>query len=467
LTAPSPPPKGSIDPAETPAETEVGMPGRQSSAAWLLALAAVQAAATAAALAFWLLAEPALSLPLILVAAAGVLAPWIAATLIRRHFAALARLREAVVGSAGAAGAWTPPRAADEPEVDALAQAIGAMSGAACDASHAGDARLAAVIAALPECIVVVTETGLVSLVNDNARHILGARALDPGTSVFDALTRESFAAAWDQARAAGRPVDTTVACADGRVLPLRIADFAGHRGAILAFRSDLPAAALQHDLQLHDQPQPPVPVGDDTPLADLPAVVIDVETTGLDPRRDRVLALGAVRLTGGRRHRGVALDVLCNPGVPIPAAATAVHGLDDATVRAAPAFAAHHDALRAVAAGCVVIGHNIGFDLAAIAAECARAGLAWSEPPRLDTLLLAAALRLDLDDLNLESIALWLGVVPVGRHTALGDALLTAEIWARLLPLLAEAGVATFGAATAFARRPRRVLALQREAGW
>ena len=59
------------------------------------------------------------------------------------------------------------------------------------------------------------------------------------------------------------------------------------------------------------------------------------------------------------------------------------------------------------------------------------------------------------------------LGVDVIGRHTALGDALVTAEVYRRLLPLLAEAGVTTLEQALAFAERPHMIRRLQQALGW
>ena len=77
------------------------------------------------------------------------------------------------------------------------------------------------------------------------------------------------------------------------------------------------------------------------TPLISLDAVVIDTETTGLDPRKARVVEFAAVRLVGGRLDATGALRRLIDPGEPIPPAASRIHGIDDAKVAGAPRFAA------------------------------------------------------------------------------------------------------------------------------
>jgi DNA polymerase-3 subunit epsilon len=69
---------------------------------------------------------------------------------------------------------------------------------------------------------------------------------------------------------------------------------------------------------------------------------------------------------------------------------------------------------------------------------------------PVLDTLLLSAVVHADLASHGLEAIATRMGVNPIGRHTALGDAIMTAEVFLRMIPLLAEKGIRTLGEARA-----------------
>ena len=123
------------------------------------------------------------------------------------------------------------------------------------------------------------------------------------------------------------------------------------------------------------------------TPLISLDAVVIDTETTGLDPRKARILEIGAVRIAGGRIDRARPFRSLVNPGEPISAKATAMHGIDAAKLAEAPAFAEVWPKFSDFVGGdACVIGHTLGFDLAVLRRECERAGIAWIGRAALDT---------------------------------------------------------------------------------
>ncbi|HRD76564.1 MAG TPA: 3'-5' exonuclease, partial [Hyphomicrobiaceae bacterium] len=73
------------------------------------------------------------------------------------------------------------------------------------------------------------------------------------------------------------------------------------------------------------------------TPLVALDVVVLDTETTGLDAAAARIVQVGAVRMRAGAIVAGDTFDRLVNPGVPIPKATTAIHGLADEDVQDAP----------------------------------------------------------------------------------------------------------------------------------
>ena len=130
------------------------------------------------------------------------------------------------------------------------------------------------------------------------------------------------------------------------------------------------------------------------TPLVALDAVIIDTETTGLDPAKAWIVELAAVRLTRGHLDTHAPFRRRIRPGAPIPASATRIHGIDDAAVAAAPAFAEVWSEFSAFVGNAVVIGHALGFDLAVLKRECERAGIVWVRPRSLDTRLLAEVTR-------------------------------------------------------------------------
>src|SRR5690242_8632899 len=104
------------------------------------------------------------------------------------------------------------------------------------------------------------------------------------------------------------------------------------------------------------------------------PLAVIDLETTGTDPQNDRIVEISILKILpdGRRRHRTRRL----NPGIPIPPAATAVHGITDADVAGEPRFEQVAQGLLDFLDGCDLCGFNLKrFDLRVLYCEFARAG--------------------------------------------------------------------------------------------
>ncbi|MDH3739307.1 MAG: DUF294 nucleotidyltransferase-like domain-containing protein [Alphaproteobacteria bacterium] len=204
------------------------------------------------------------------------------------------------------------------------------------------------------------------------------------------------------------------------------------------------------------------------TPLSGLRCVVVDTETTGLQVDRVRIISVGAVCIDGAEIEAGSEQAFLIDPGEPIPAASSKIHGLYDDDVRGAGRFKDVISPLLNTFAGRVVVGHNIGFDLAILGHEHRRSGMMWAPPPALDTGMLARAINPHLPDGSLETIADWLGVEIVERHTALGDARATAQVYLHLIPKLLHAGVRSFAEAERFIlENNTEVYRQQLAAGW
>lgn len=201
-------------------------------------------------------------------------------------------------------------------------------------------------------------------------------------------------------------------------------------------------------------------------PLIALNAVVMDTETTGLDPASARVIEVGAIRLTDGRIS-GRPLRRLVRPDLPIPANSTRIHGFDDAAVAEAPRFAAVWPELARYFDNTVLIGHSIGFDLAVLERECARVNIPWQSRPSLCTRILCQLVNPALADFSLEHVASWLDVEITDRHSALGDATTAAKVFQKLVPLLRDRGIRTLGEAIRSAATMRQLIDAQLRAGW
>lgn len=397
---------------------------------------------------------------------------WGLFALLDSHFDDLERLRANILVAAVDAEARLPATHADFPpsaEIGRLRTAVETLIFKRIGPAQRPSAKLAAVLATLDEGIAVITESGQVSLVNEAARERLGGARVNVGTSIFASLERHGLLGAMQMAREQESPLVVQLLSVDGVAITATVADLPGHAGAVLRLAplSDRTGGGrVEHDMRLHDIPHAAAATLE-TPLSALAGLVYDSETTGLDVVNDRLVSVGAVAVVGGHVVPGVNIDCLVNPGGPISPRSTAIHGITDEMVADAQAFVHIWPDLQGPLNDRVVIGHNIGFDLAVLKREAERAGLAWQSPKFLDTLRLAAGLFPDWQDLNLETIAAHLGVEVQGRHTALGDALVTAEVWARLLPLLEVAGVATLGQAQAFQNRVQHVMVRQKNLGW
>lgn len=178
----------------------------------------------------------------------------------------------------------------------------------------------------------------------------------------------------------------------------------------------------------------------EEAPLEGLLYTAFDLETTGLDPEKDAIIALGAVHILGKTVLRHEVFEALVNPGRPIPKVSTEIHGLTWEMLKEKPKLEEVLPGFRLFLEDTVLLAHNGAFDMAFLR----RVGI--DQPPLVDTLLLSYLLFPDLQDHRLETLAERFGVPVIGRHTALGDALMTAEVFAGMVPLLRAKGYRTLG---------------------
>jgi DNA polymerase-3 subunit epsilon len=182
--------------------------------------------------------------------------------------------------------------------------------------------------------------------------------------------------------------------------------------------------------------------------LAELSYTVFDMETTGLAPSAgDEIISIGAVRIVNGRLLKSEIFERMVNPQRPLNPDSAKVHGIDAGMLAGQPSIEEVLPAFHKFCEDTVLVAHNAAFDMRFLEMKEKSAQVRF-EQPVLDTLLLSAVAQPALGDHRLEAIAGRLGVPVIGRHTALGDALLTGEAFLRLLALLRERGIATLGEA-------------------
>jgi DNA polymerase-3 subunit epsilon len=185
----------------------------------------------------------------------------------------------------------------------------------------------------------------------------------------------------------------------------------------------------------------------DDWRLTELVYTVFDTETTGLNPADDEIIQIGAARLVNGKLLRNECFEQLVNPLRLIPQASIAIHGITQEMVAGKPLIDEVLRAFHAYARDTVLVAHNAAFDMRFLQLKQQQIGARF-EQPVLDTLLLSAVVHPNQESHQLEAIAERFGITVLGRHTALGDAIVTAEVFLRLVPLLAQMGIHTLGEA-------------------
>lgn len=185
--------------------------------------------------------------------------------------------------------------------------------------------------------------------------------------------------------------------------------------------------------------------------------VVLDVETTGLQPSRQRIIEIAVSRFSDGEAVNH--WESLCQPERRIPAYIVKLTGIDDDLLEGAPKFESIADTAQELIADAVVVGHNVEFDLGFLNAELKRL----DRPPvvneRVDTLALATRLIPGLRKPTLRAVAERLGIPSAtkNRHRAGSDALVTGSVALGLIEHARDAGFHSFDDLKAMARPATR----------
>ncbi len=197
------------------------------------------------------------------------------------------------------------------------------------------------------------------------------------------------------------------------------------------------------YDFDLFNQPDQE-PDLDKRKLTELTYTVFDTETTGLDPKGgDEIISIGAVRIVNGRLLPSEYFDRLIDPEREIPWQSVQVHGIEPKMLTGQPTIERVLPLFHQFAGDTILIAHNAAFDMRMLQLKEAVSGVTFNNPV-LDTMLLSAVVHPGHKTHDLEQIAERVGVSIVGRHTALGDAIATGEVFLKLVALLKSQGIIT-----------------------
>ena len=171
--------------------------------------------------------------------------------------------------------------------------------------------------------------------------------------------------------------------------------------------------------------------------------VVFDLETTGFSPEKNKIIEIGAVKVSQGKIVDKFSSFV--NPQVPIPFRIEELTSIKDDMVITAPLIEEILPEFMKFCEGCVMVAHNADFDMSFIKRNCELLGIECN-PTIIDTVSLARVLLPQLNRFKLDTVAKALNVSLDHHHRAVDDAGCTAEIFVKFIQMLHDRGLDTFG---------------------
>ncbi len=169
--------------------------------------------------------------------------------------------------------------------------------------------------------------------------------------------------------------------------------------------------------------------------------VVLDIETTGFSPVKNKIIEIGAVKIEKGEITDH--FSVFVNPKVPIPYEITKLTGIQDSMVLDAESIEEVLPKFLDFCQGAVLVAHNANFDMSFILENCKRQGFS-TEYTYVDTLGLARVLLPAQGKHTLDAVCKTLKISLENHHRAVDDAKATAEIFLRFIAMLKEQQITT-----------------------
>lgn len=160
--------------------------------------------------------------------------------------------------------------------------------------------------------------------------------------------------------------------------------------------------------------------------------VVVDIETTGLDPQTDEIIELAAIKVMNGDERE--AFSCIVKPAKNVPQSVLQLTGLSKSDLKSGEDARSAIDRFLSFIGYCPLVAHNASFDLSFLQAVIQRLGFDEIENETIDTLDLAKKKHSGLNSYRLGSLAEYFGIGVKGLHRALPDAQTTRQLFLQLI---------------------------------
>jgi len=188
-------------------------------------------------------------------------------------------------------------------------------------------------------------------------------------------------------------------------------------------------------------------PVSSSSLLKDVRFAVMDLETTGFNSARGHeIIAIGAVLIEGNKIQKEKTFHELVYPDREVPEHVLKLTGIQREMLVGRLSFFGVLLQFLDFIGSSIIVGHNIDFDLSFINPKLKKYCGTKVKNRTIDTIVLARSLHMPVKSYSLDNLLAFYDIDPVGRHSALGDSLLTAELLIRLLSVLKDSDIRTLG---------------------
>ena len=179
--------------------------------------------------------------------------------------------------------------------------------------------------------------------------------------------------------------------------------------------------------------------------------IALDLETTGLNPARDRIIEIGMARIEGGKVAD--TYEQLISPGIKLSERVVELTGIDDSMLKDMPSITDVLDDILEFISDWPILGHNIIFDYSFLKKAAVNAGKTFSNKG-IDTLKMARRILPEVEHKRLDFLCEYFSIDPGHSHRALDDAVSASYLYKKMYEIKPEDSGFEFAAELVYAAK-------------